>query len=100
MGPSGDDVGVVSGTFVQNGFSFPAQNGVQLLDLTGLNSNAAEGVQQVIATTIGTTYKLSFYVGNIVDPGGIFGTTSTVNVQLNGSPFAPRSIVAARVLRA
>jgi hypothetical protein len=29
---------------------------------------------------------LSFWVGNIVNPGGIYGTTSTVNVSINGGP--------------
>jgi hypothetical protein len=81
------NVGIVSGTFQQNGFSFVAQEGVQWLDLTGLNTNAAIGVQQTVATIPGTTYALSFFVGNVVNPGGIFGTTSTVNVLLNGAPL-------------
>ena len=29
-------------------------------------------------------YTLTFFVGNVSDPGGIFGTTSTVNVLVNG----------------
>lgn len=29
VGPNGTQVAIVSGTFTQNGFSFPAQNGVQ-----------------------------------------------------------------------
>ena len=32
----------------------------------------------------GTTYDLSFWVGNTFDPGGIYGTTSTVDVRLGG----------------
>lgn len=84
VGAAGN-VGPVSGTFQQNGFSFVAQEGVQWLDLTGLNSNSATGVQQTIATTPGTTYDLSFWVGNVVNPGGIFGTSSTVKVLVNGA---------------
>ena len=30
------------------------------------------------------TYDLSFWVGNTFDPGGIYGTTSTVDVRLGG----------------
>jgi hypothetical protein len=84
VGATGN-VGIVSGTFTQNGISFPAEDGSQWLDLTGLNSNSATGVQQTVATTPGTTYDLSFFVGNVVNPGGIFGTTSTVRVLVNGT---------------
>jgi hypothetical protein len=43
-----------------------------------------EGVEQTVATTPGTTYDLSFWVGNVSNPSGIFGTTSTVDVRLGG----------------
>ena len=82
----GPQVSVVSGTFTQLGFNFPAGNGSQWLDLTGDGSNNdTEGVQQTIATTSGTTYDLSFLVGNVV--GSPFGTSSTVDVLVNGTPF-------------
>lgn len=80
----GPQVSVVSGTFSQNGIAFPAEDGVQWLDLTGDGSNSVEGVEQTVATTSGTKYDLSFWVGNVNNPGGIFGTTSTVNVHLGG----------------
>jgi hypothetical protein len=82
VGASGN-VAIVSGTFMQNGFSFPARSGKQWLDLTG-TSQTATGVQQNVNTTPATNYRLSFWVGNVCDPGGIFGTTSTVNVVVNG----------------
>ena len=85
FGPAGTDVAIVSTTFSQNGVSFVAQEGVQWLDLTGLNSNSTEGVSQAVATTPGNQYQLSLHVGNTTG-GGIFGTTSTVNVSLNGIP--------------
>jgi len=84
VGPSGTSVGIASGTLTQFGFTFPAQDGAQWLDLTGLNSNTTDGVQQTVATTPGALYDLSFFVGNISNPGGLFGTTSTVGVQING----------------
>ena len=83
--PQGSEVAIVSGSFNQSGFSFPAQEGVQWLDLTGVNSNAGEGVQQTVATSAGTVYVLSFWVGNVSDPGGPFGITSTVEVDINGA---------------
>jgi hypothetical protein len=81
------NVGIASTTFTQFGFAFPAQSGNQWLDLTGLSSNRATGVQQTVTTVPGTLYDLSFWVGNI--SGGIFGTASTVNVFVNGSALAP-----------
>src|SRR5882724_10956401 len=86
VGPSGTSIAIINETFTQFGFTFPAQDGVQWLDLTGLNSNTTDGVQQTVATTPGALYDLSFFVGNISNPGGLFGTTSTVGVQINGGP--------------
>jgi hypothetical protein len=80
----GPEASVVSGSFSQECCTFPAADGVQWLDLTGDGTNSVEGVEQTIATTPGTTYDLSFWVGNTFDSGGIFGTTSTVNVRLGG----------------
>jgi len=81
----GPQVSIVSGSFVQNGISFTAQDGAQWLDLTGDGSNQSEGVQQSVATVPGQTYQLSFWVGNVNDVGGIFGTTSTVDLSINGA---------------
>ena len=42
-------------------------------------------VQQAVATIVGDQYQLSYWIGNTTG-GGIFGTTSTVNVSLNEAP--------------
>jgi choice-of-anchor C domain-containing protein len=81
----GPEVSVVSTTYASECCSFPAEDGTQWLDLTGDGSNTLEGVQQTVATTPGTTYDLSFWVGNTYDPGGVYGTTSTVDVRLGGA---------------
>ena len=80
----GPEASIVSNTFVSECCSFPAQDGKQWLDLTGDLANSVEGVQQTVPTIAGTTYDLSFWVGNIFDPGGAYGTTSTVDVRLGG----------------
>ena len=85
VGPPGTNVGPISGVFTQLGVNFPARSGNQWLDLTGLGSNTTEGVQQTVATTIGDSYTLSFWVGNVV--GGIWGTTSSVIVNIDGTPL-------------
>jgi len=82
VGASGS-VGIVSGTFSQNGFTFPAGCAKQWLDLTGL-SQTPTGIAQTVATQSGKSYTLKFSIGNVVDPHGIFGTTSTIDVLVNG----------------
>lgn len=77
-------VSVVSGTFQSQGFTFNAKAGAQWIDLTGDGSKTATGVAQSVATIPGTSYQLTFWVGNVNDPGGIFGVSSTVKVFVNG----------------
>lgn len=82
----GPEASIVNTNFVSLGLSFPAEEGIQWLDLTGDVSNTVEGVEQTVATTPGTTYNLSYFVGNQDDPNvPSYGTTSTVNVLVNGS---------------
>jgi len=83
VGPAGTAVAPVSTTFSQNGVAFPAQDGAQWLDLTGFNDNTTEGLSQAVATIVGDRYQLSYFIGNTTG-GGIFGSTSTVNVSING----------------
>jgi Protein of unknown function (DUF642)/PEP-CTERM motif len=80
---TGPEASIVSGTYAPGGgFTFPAQQGSQWLDLTGDVSNTFEGVVQTVGTVPGTNYNLSFWVGNL--SGSIWGITSTVGVKLNG----------------
>jgi hypothetical protein len=83
-GPADTAVSIVSTTFAQDGVTFEAENGNQWVDLTGDNSNSTEGIMQSVATTPGTNYVLTFYVGNTTG-GGIFGTTSTDALYINGA---------------
>ena len=53
------------------------------MDLTG-TSKTVTGIAQTVATTPGTSYHLTFWVGNVYDPNGIYGVSSTVKVYLNG----------------
>jgi hypothetical protein len=64
--------------------ALPAARGVQFLDLTG-SSNSAAGVQTTIKTQPGSTYRLTFYVGNIVGSGDC-GTRSKVRLVIDGAP--------------
>ena len=82
IGPAGQSVSQVRSDFAGNPpFVFPAQDGNQWIDLTGFNNNVPAGVAQTVATTAGADYSISFWVGNV--SGGLFGTSSTVLVELS-----------------
>lgn len=66
VGASGN-VAVVSGTFTQAGFSFPAQSGNQWLDLTG-TSNTPTGVSQTVANGLRTELHPDVLGGECVRP--------------------------------
>jgi hypothetical protein len=86
VGANGD-VAVMSGAFVQDGYTFDADRSSQWLDLTGI-SDSATGVSQAIPTIDGATYELRFAIGNAYDPGGIMGVTSTIAVLIDGNEVA------------
>jgi hypothetical protein len=83
-GPADTAVSIISTTFAQYGVTFEAENGNQWVDLTGDGSNSTEGIMQSVATTSGTNYALTFYIGNTTG-GEIFGTTSTDALYINGT---------------
>jgi hypothetical protein len=77
--------GMAGGPAYQAGLTYSAQGGAQWLDLTGsVDWTLSGGVQQTVATTIGNSYLLSFWVGNIFDPY-LFVSSSTVRVDINGA---------------
>jgi len=86
VGPAGrsDAVSVVTTDFSQNGITFPAQAGKQWADLAGQDSNGNEGVQISLSGFLNKAYSVSFWVGNVVDPRQVFGTTTTVNLLVDG----------------
>jgi hypothetical protein len=95
----GVDSSLVSGSFMQSGITFQAQDGQQWLDLAGFTSNSmTSGVTQDIATTPFQIYEVSFYVGSATD-GGFFFPTS-VDLSIDGgarvrftNPIAPSNML-------
>src|SRR4029077_8125613 len=79
----------LSTSTVDGAFLFPAEDGQQSVDMTG-TSDTATGVSQTVTTMPGHTYCLSFWVGNVYDPDNAksYGTTSTINVLVDGQRFA------------
>jgi hypothetical protein len=64
---------------------FQAQSGNQSLDLTGGGNTSDGGIEQAISTAIGTTYQLTFYVGNMDNRASFYAQSSSVEVKLNGA---------------
>jgi hypothetical protein len=81
------DVQILSRASVFDGVKFQAEAGAQLVDLTGGSDQGyATGVGQTVPTHNGTTYELTFWVGNAIFPNDSnYGTTSTVNVMLGST---------------
>jgi hypothetical protein len=79
--PPNGSVDIVSTTFVEDGFSFVAEDGNQSINLASSGINGM-GIEQTAFTTAGVTYRLSFWIGNVVDPNGTHGVTSTIDVNI------------------
>ncbi len=75
----GHNVTISSTTEVNGGVTLDAKAGAAFADLTGNCDcgDPTEGVAQTVKTVPGTTYTLTFWVGNCYISGG--DTTSTVN---------------------
>jgi hypothetical protein len=82
VGPVGGNVAVIGNNFVEGGFTFQSDDGVQAVDLTG-GTNVACGLEQTFTTIPGRSYNIAFSIGNVV--GGPYGVSSTVNVLVNGT---------------
>lgn len=81
----GVDSAVTSGSFVQSGITFQAQDGAQWIDMAGVTSNnPTSGVTQTFPTSPGVVYEVAFYVGSARD--GRFFDASTVDLTINGGP--------------
>ena len=46
----------------------------------------ATGAAGTVATVVGAQYRLTFWIGNLVAPAAGWGSTSTVNVLVDGVP--------------
>ena len=83
----GNDILLLQTTYSESGNGVPAftaQEGFNSVDLTGGgNTGLTDGVQQSIATNIGETYRLSFYVG-VGKGNGLYSSPSVANLSING----------------
>jgi hypothetical protein len=87
-GDPGNAVYYLRSDYVEPGITFPAHSGNFSVDLTGAgNTSPTNGVFQSVATTIGSLYTLSFWVGNQAGFGGavsgFYSTPSTAGLFIN-----------------
>jgi hypothetical protein len=82
IGPAGSNVDLINDTFMYQGTTINAESGVQSVDLSGTSDDAGDGLSQTVATSVGTTYELSFWVGraSYTDAG-----TGATDLSINGS---------------
>jgi hypothetical protein len=84
---TGADILLLNTTYVETGIVFTAHSGSSSLDITGAgNTSPLDGVNQDIATVLGQTYQLSFYVGRGDDQASTsnYLTPSTVDLSIDG----------------
>jgi hypothetical protein len=76
--------------YTKNGrqLHFSAEDGQQSVDLTGAFNQGRNGVEQTITTTPGTSYNLTFWVGNQDNSRSGYGLPSTVELDVNGAIVA------------
>jgi len=85
----GVDTSILNEFFNQAGVTFQAQHGDQWADIAGVTSNSmSSGLSQSVATNIGSTYEVSFWVGSAKDlERGIF-FPATIDLSINGGTRA------------
>ncbi len=89
---TGNDVIVIDANYSESGLVFNANSGSNSIDLTGAgNTGPADGITQTVATVAGTSYNVSFFVGNASPTGGnasSYTQPSSVALTLNGGPVS------------
>jgi len=85
------NVAWVSGAYQHDGFSFfapgrpPDNTDDSWVNLAGISQTATGIIHGPVPTKPGHTYRLTFWVGNIYDTVGLYGTTSTVAAYENAT---------------
>jgi hypothetical protein len=80
----GTDVYLLDTGFTFNGVTFNSHSGNQALDITGVGNSGANTISQTIATVIGTSYTLSFWLGNAHGTIPAYSLASSVSLSVTG----------------
>jgi Protein of unknown function (DUF642) len=86
VGPYGGNVDHAKTVYNVPGYGadFQASHGNYWVDLTGYGTNAYQGISQNVVATQGN-YLLTFEIGNLGDPKFGLGTSSTIELRINGA---------------
>ena len=80
------NVAFVGSGYNHRGFTFNAlKAGEPWVNLAGISRSNTGLAHGVVPTVVGQSYVLTFAVGNVVDPSGFYGTSSTVKVCENST---------------
>jgi len=82
---AGSSLNAVSTTYTEAPLVFNAQHGLVSLDLTGSGNTGPNALYQDVATTAGTQYTLSFWVGNADDSRPAYQGASSVALSIEGA---------------
>ena len=63
---------------------FQSEGGNQSVDVSGGGNTLDGGIEQTVATVAGTTYTLTFYLGNMDNAAELYTTASTARVKITG----------------
>jgi hypothetical protein len=86
LGPSNNAVALLANDYVEPNVAFESESGNSALDLSGGgNSGPTAGVSQSVATEVGKSYVLKFWLGN-ADGNNNYTLPSTLTLALDGGP--------------
>lgn len=87
VGLTNNAVSLLSTDYVEPNVAFTSESGVVAMDISGGDRpNLATGVNQTVATQIGQTYRLTFWVGNADGSGnGNYRNDSILDLSIDGA---------------
>jgi len=87
-GLTGNAVSLLNTDYAERNIAFEAQSGNTAMDISGGDRpSLATGVSQTVATEIGRSYALTFWVGNADGSGnGNYAADSILDLSIDGAP--------------
>ena len=84
--PTKAPIVILTNNYNEGGYFFQPENGNQSVDLTGQSNQGLNGVEQTVATTSGTAYSLSFWIGHHAQDPTFYNGPAEASLEIDGSP--------------
>jgi hypothetical protein len=84
--PTKTPIVILTNNYNEGGYFFQPEDGNQSLDLTGMSNQGLNGVEQTVATTVGTAYSLSFWIGHHAQDPSFYNGPASATLEINGLP--------------